>query len=190
MSVITVKADVEKGVIYLAGWKESNVAKAFEQKVKHYFYVPFKNGRIELAEETASNQYEYIYDIKTVAEWLKVDVDGSVDELYEKFKREYNEERDRIIAELIESERQSELKQECSIYCRDCVCVGDGDFECAYSGDELNSKIADDYDPIKGVHYCFSDVPMRTSKCKYLTHEAILKRVKDRHDYPVAWGEI
>lgn len=190
MSVITVKADVEKGVIYLAGWKESNTAKTFEQKAGMYFYIPMKNGRVELANVDSSNQYSFIHGVKKVAEWLNVDVDGSVDELYEKFKRVHNEKRDKIIAELVEIERQSELKKECSVYCRDCICVGDGDFKCAYSGDELNSKIADDYDPVNGVHYCFADKPMRTAKCKYLTEEYLAESVKRSWRYPRAWGAI
>lgn len=187
MSVITVKADVEKGVVYLSGWKESNVAKAFEKKAKQYFYVPFENSRVELAEEDASNQYGYICDIKTVAEWLHVDVDKSVDELFEKFKREYNEKRELRIAELIEAERQKEEKADCS-YCRHCICVGDGDYTCTYSGDDLNSKIADDYDPVNGVHYCFADVPVRTSKCKYLTDKYLTKTVQASREYPDEWG--
>lgn len=189
MSVIMVKADVEKGVIYLAGWKELNAAKAFQEKANAYFYIPFKNGRVELANVGSYNQYTFIQNIRKVANWLNVDVDGSVDELYERFKREHNEKRERRIAELIAEERQKHQGEGCG-YCRDCVCVGDGDYECAYSGDELNSKIADDYDPVKGVHYSFADKPMPTSKCKYLTEEYLRESVKSLWQYPEEWGGV
>ncbi len=187
MSVITIKANVESGVISVFGWRESEVAKRFLQKAKDYFYVPFKGFKADLSSQGGYNQHRYIYGVKKAAEWLNVDVDGSVDELLERFKKEYNERREQRISELIEEERRKCKEMNC-LHCRSCYQIGDGDFKCAYSGDELNSKIADDYDGESGVHYCFAEKPMPTDKCKWLKEDYLLERIKDKWNFPEEWG--
>lgn len=191
MSVITIKANVESGVISVVGWRESEQAKRFLQKVKDYFSVPFNGFEIDLSRESGYIQRDYIYGVKKVAEWTKVDVDDSVDELLERFKKEYNERREQRIAELIEEERQKARlyrAQNGCLHCRSCYQIGDGDFKCSYSGDELNSKIADDYDQENSVHYCFAEKPMPTDNCKWLKDDYLLDRIKDKWNFPEEWG--
>lgn len=189
MSVITVKADVEKGIIYIDGWRESEKAKSFLKKAKDYFYVPFKGFEADLSKEGGYNRYRFLHGIWKAAEWTKTDVDKSVDELYEKFKAEYTEWRMNIIADLIAQERKKEIergKKEGCRNCGDCTHYGDGDFYCEYAKEDLNFGIGEDYDGVRNIHRCFVDKPIPTANCKRYTDEYLMDSIKDK--IPDRWG--
>ncbi len=104
------------------------------------------------------------------------ELEGEYQKLSHRLKNGY-------FASEIEKTRQlNEKKQrEGCGYCRDCKQCGDGDYYCAHSGDDLNSKIADEWDGIEGVHYCFAEKAYPNENCKYSEELKIIDNVLEEH---------
>lgn len=116
------------------------------------------------------------YKLKSLARAYEIAVCAELEEEYQKLlhrlKNGY------FVHEIEETRRLNEERQrEGCGSCRDCKQCGDGDYYCAHSGDDLNSKIADEWNGINGVHYCFAEKAYPSANCKHSEELKIIDNV-------------
>lgn len=169
------KIELENGKIVLSAenWK-ALTEKEHEYLHKCYAYgmwVDFTpSGKLKFREyEKAKYQVELIRIMFSLAEAANVAHEEEVETVY-------NQLREKALEELLLEERKAFLEQKRRTWecrertgcegCRDCERIGDGWFRCLYSGDDLEARFSEVWDPVSRCMIIFHEVGVPNAHCK------------------------
>jgi hypothetical protein len=120
------------------------------------------------------------YKLKSLAKAHGIAVCAELEEEYQKLLHRLKNGYFTREIEGIRHLNEERQKEGCGS-CQDCKQCGDGDYYCAYSGDDLNSKIADEWDGMAGVHYCFAEKAYPSENCKHNEELKIIDNILEEH---------
>lgn len=121
------------------------------------------------------------------AKEFNITVNENVNEYVSAFERKEKAKREQE-----ELEREIEMrktvwknrKERGCMHCSYCQQLGDGYFKCLYSGDDLDSRFMEEYNPIIKAMEIFHEVGEPNEHCKYYFGEQINKKEKsNEHEF-------
>ena len=135
-------------------------------------------GRLIMRVQTA---VEMLQKIKTViyrAIEHGVEYSPEIEQLKEKYEELAKTEREKEEAAkaiAFKKERWKNRKERACVNCPYCVRLGDGWFQCRYSGDELGSRFIETYNPAIQAMELFYEVGEPNEHCKDYINERIVE---------------
>lgn len=174
--------------VYLEGWNHVTATEdeyAFMQACeKRMMWWELDDGIQLTYPSDLPRRVELWGALLTYAKKYGVEVDNSFIEVYnneaKRLKTKHGQEE---LLRHINFKRQvweTTQKNGC-ICCQYCERIGDGWFKCKYSGDELETRISEYWDPITNVMVMFHEVGVPNEHCRDYYNE----RIKEAND-----GEI
>jgi hypothetical protein len=179
------RVEVENGIIVCgtdSDWKNLP-ENEHEFLYKCYgFWVGFtKNGKLLHSSTTKSADLQELFMRRMInaAETCGVEVTEEVREIYKDWKARAEE--DRIIQEwlaFMESKRKTwEYRERTGCDgCRECERIGEGWFRCKRSGDDLEARFSEVWDPVTQCMVIFHEVGVPNAHCKDYYQERKLWR--------------
>lgn len=126
-------------------------------------HLPFRTP------DTAQEIHKKLCHIVQSGEWNKVEITDGVFAIKDKYEpiaeKERNEWEAARQAVLRQEKWESRKKNGCG-GCKHCMQIGDGWFRCLYSGDELDSRMYNEYNYVTNVYEMFHEMGEPNEHCK------------------------
>lgn len=129
--------------------------------------------------ESASKKIRVISNAIKLAKPFEIAVSSEVEDLLGKLREAAKTDEERVCVarerELLRLRWQNRKKSGCEL-CEYRVQKGDAWFECAYSGDTLDTRIGEHWDGLNGVYEIFHEDGEPNEHCKDFYQESIVKK--------------
>lgn len=180
------RVEVENGIIVCgtdSDWKNlPENEHEFLAKCYPWWQGFTENGKLKWYKFNTDRAETHEYSMRRMlayAETCEVEVTEEVREIYKDWKARAEE--DRIIQErlaFLESKRKTWESRErtgCD-GCRECERIGEGWFRCKHSGDDLEARFSEVWDPVTQCMVIFHEVGIPNAHCKDYYQERKLWR--------------
>lgn len=170
------RVEIEQGIVVCdtdSDWKDlPENEHEFLYKCYSYWEGFTKSGKLKwykLSSNRAETEEWRMRSMITHAYTCNVEVSQDVLREFERIKEQAKEElllKERLA--FLESKRRKWATRErdgCE-GCMDCIRVGDGWFKCGYSGDDLETRFSEVWDPVTQCMIIFHEVGVPNAHCK------------------------